>query len=44
MSGDSVSLSSDGNTVAIGATGNDGNGLILVMYVFMRILEALGLK
>jgi WD40 repeat protein len=26
LSGTSVSLSSDGNTVAIGATGNDGNG------------------
>ena len=31
QSGWSVSLSSDGNTVAIGAYGNDGNGKLQVM-------------
>jgi hypothetical protein len=36
-SGDSVSLSSDGNIVAIGATGNDGNVYVsghVRMYTF----------
>jgi hypothetical protein len=44
-SGTSVSLSSDGNTIAIGAPNNEGKWIMmLVMFVFMRIMEALGLK
>ena len=45
-SGWSVSLSSDGSVVAIGARYNDGGGggSILVMYEFMKITMAPGLK
>ena len=37
-----VTLSSDGSRVAIGAMYNDGNGSILVMYVFMIIMDLHG--
>ena len=43
-SGWSVSLSSDGSVVAIGAYANDGNGSNVVMYVFMKITMAPGHK
>ena len=43
-SGYSVSLSSDGTIVAIGATDNDGNGSIQGMCVFMSIPVVLGVS
>jgi hypothetical protein len=43
-SGQSVSLSSDGNTVAIGANQNDGNGTFAGHVRIMKISEAHGLK
>ena len=40
-SGGSVSLSSDGSRLAIGAIWNDGNGLMLVMFVCMSSIHLL---
>ena len=42
--GYSVSLSSDGTKVAIGAIDNDGNGSIQGMCVFMSMLVVLGVS
>jgi hypothetical protein len=43
-SGWSVSLSSDGTTLAVGAPYNDGNDLIQVMSEYIIIMEPLGLS
>ena len=40
--GGSVSLSSDGSRVAIGARENDGNGAAKAMYVFMIMMDLHG--
>ena len=38
-SGRSVSLNSDGTIVAIGAIYNDGNGVLLVMCVYINTMQ-----